>query len=302
MDSPMSVPCATPCRGLPGSRRSCRRHARRSGGRAGNFTALVTNPVLLLERGIATRAICAYAGANRVNRRWTFASTPQPARGLRRHRARRESVPVTSTEPHLPTQGKPANARGMGAARPIIVVILVAAGCLAEDPASLDRSPSLLTSEPERLGFGSHMVGSRVTQALVLRNHGATEVQVSRTLLEGDAAFALESATETVPGGGTVSLHVWFAPDAPGERTASLRMETSSGHCTVNWTPSVAEPVMFSSSTKQPRCRRFATGSTERRSAWPTVSPTSRETPGVMDPVDHFRRNSFVRPLFFPAR
>jgi bacillithiol biosynthesis deacetylase BshB1 len=27
-----------------------------------------------------------------------------------------------------------------------------------------------------------------------------------------------------------------------------------------------------------------------------------RETPGLADPVDHFRRNSFARPLFFPHR
>jgi LmbE family N-acetylglucosaminyl deacetylase len=32
------------------------------------------------------------------------------------------------------------------------------------------------------------------------------------------------------------------------------------------------------------------------------TSAVARETLGLADPVDHFRRNSFARPLFFPPR
>jgi photosystem II stability/assembly factor-like uncharacterized protein len=91
----------------------------------------------------------------------------------------------------------------------------------------------LIAEEPASVGYGSHAIGTEVTQVLTVTNAGTTLLVVS-AITTGTSAFHAGRSSMYVPVGQSDTLGVTFRPGATGNYADALTL-TSNGYNAPEW-------------------------------------------------------------------
>ncbi len=90
-------------------------------------------------------------------------------------------------------------------------------------------APFLVTQSS--VNFGNVIVGMNTTQNLTIQNSGGAPLVISSTDLPGgEFAIASGGGPQTIPAGGSVNLLLRFAPASPGNKSATLTINSNASN------------------------------------------------------------------------
>src|ERR1019366_2247277 len=108
---------------------------------------------------------------------------------------------------------------------PVVLLLLLFAGCQGLTGNPSPGSSGSVTSSPTTLAFGNAQVGSHASLSETLKNTGGSTVTISSTSV-GNAAYSISGLTlpASVAAGQSLAFTVKFAPSAAGAASGNLTL------------------------------------------------------------------------------
>jgi hypothetical protein len=127
---------------------------------------------------------------------------------------------------------------------------------------------ALLTSTATLVSFGGTSVGGQLAEAATFRNVGATPLTINAIHLPKApfAATGLPTVGSPIPGGGSVTVNLTFAPTQEGSFNGEIELETTGGNATVGLSGSAGSPGALKITSETNEYGHVEVGSTATRS------------------------------------